>query len=328
MEIWGSVLGGYPRTREERHALRDLERGAIATHELEIRTLMASSVIIGSQEAVGLRYVVDGMVDWHDMFRPFASAWRNVTVGGLLRYFDNNFFYRIPVFTDRPDPEYFVWPGRLRTFSAIADPQPLKVVVPGPLTFTLMSKNASGMSKEDLAASIASALALELRAAQDSGAIAVQIDEPMLSDSDISADDARLAAELISSMVSGLKVPSILAIYYNVPRDDVYERLLDTKVTYISLDVADAPSRALDLIAKKGFGGHRPVLGLIDARRIEDDDYERVKEWLLQATRGYDGDVGVTTTTWFDTIPYRYSLRKTVILGSYVERLASEVSRL
>lgn len=322
MKLWSMVLGGFPRTREARHALRDLERGAGSQVYIEWSVTAEEAAIVGAQEALGFRYVVDGMVDWHDIFRPFVSAWRNVTASGLLRYFDNNFFYRVPVFTDRPDPDHFVWPQRIRAFSSIAEPNPLKAVIPGPLTFLMMSKNASELSKDDLAESIASALAMEAQAAEEAGAALIQIDEPYMTEQELSRDDAILGVELINSIVARLKVPTAVSIYFDVAREDVYEALLNVKTTYLSIDVADAPARALSLVAKKGLGGHKPILGVIDARRIEDDDFEKVKSWVLQVSKeASDEEVGLTTTTWFDVIPYTYSLRKAYLLSAITEKL-------
>ncbi|MGC9209770.1 MAG: methylcobalamin--homocysteine methyltransferase [Acidilobus sp.] len=321
MELWAMALGGYPRPKEIRHALRDLEKGAASQQDLSWKLMMSWAAVIGAQESAGLRFVTDGMIDWHDIFRPFVLAWRNVALDGLLRYFDNNFFYRVPVFLDRPDPSAFVWPPRIRSVLPIAEPSPVKAVLPGPLTFTLMSKNSSGLSKEELAEGIASVLALEAQQAEAAGAGVIQIDEPILSDQDVTKDDARLAVELINSITSQIKLPSILSVYFGVPKDEVYREILEAKVTYLSIDVADSPRAALDLVSRHGFGDHKPVLGVVDARRIEDDDFEKIKGWLSAALKGYDGEAGVTTTTWFDVIPYTYSLRKTIILGRIVELL-------
>ncbi len=305
--------------------MRDLERGSLPAHDIDWQLRAESAAVVGLQEALGFRFVTDGMVDWHDIFRPFVSAWRNVTVGGLLRYFDNNFFYRMPIFVDRPDPSQFVWAPRIRSLSGILEPNPMKIVIPGPLTFTLMSKNESGLGKEELAESVASALAMEARAAVEAGAGAVQIDEPFLTDQDVNEDDARLAAELISSITSQLSVPTILSLYFDVPKESVYEQLLNSKVSYISIDVADAPARAIQLISRKGFGGHGAVLGVVDARRIEDDRYDAVAGWVKSLRPEVGDEVGLTTTTWFDVIPYTYSLRKAYILSEIFNRLSAEV---
>lgn len=324
--IWSMVLGGYPRSRRARHALRDYERGAIAYGEAEERVIEAGLIVIGVQLASGNLYIVDGMVDWHDPFRPFVEAWRNAYPDGLLRYFDNNFFYRIPVFTDDPEPSRLVLAPRVLRFRELVEPAQLKVVVPGPVTFALMSRREADMSVEELAESIARILSMEVREAVKAGASLVQIDEPMLTDPEASRDQAVLAAELASRIASEAGARSALALYFDVPKPEVYEALLDSKVDMLILDVADAPTRALELLKSKGFGGHTPGLGLINARQIYDDRYSLVASALKELIGSIDSEeLAVTTTTWLDLIPFRYSIRKTYLLGLYTERLAAEL---
>ncbi|MEM1686288.1 MAG: methylcobalamin--homocysteine methyltransferase [Acidilobaceae archaeon] len=324
MRVWGSVLGGYARSRFVRRVLRDFERGLVAFGDLERSIVEASSVIIGAQVSAGLAYVVDGLLDWHDIFRSFVSSWRNVTPTGLLRYFDNNFFYRIPLFTGEPEAIRLVWPPRVKLYSRLSEPSGFKVVIPGPFTFTSMSINASKASFGELASSIARLLESEVRGAVESGASMIQIDEPILSDPDIKKDDAIMAVELINSIIRDIKgVKTILSVYFDVPSSSVYEVLLNSRVDCLSLDIIDAPKRALDLILGRGFGGHCGVLGLINARTIYDDDISRLEDIFGSIIKGYSGEeIGLTTSTWLDLIPYDYSLRKTKLLGLLVERIA------
>jgi len=324
LRVWASPLGGYARSRVVRRALRDYERGLLGYGELERILGEASAVVIGAQVSSGLAYVVDGMLEWHDIFRPFVEAWRNVTASGLLRYFDNNFFYRVPVFTGEPEATRLVWAPRVRRYSQLAEPSGFKIVLPGPLTFTAMSINRSESSREELAEAIAKLLAEEARAAVEAGASMVQVDEPMLADPDTTRDDARLAVELANMVVAASgNAKTVLAVYFDVARSDVYEELLNTKAACISVDIADAPERALKLLNSKGFGGHCGVLGVINSRVIYDDPLDRVAEMVVELGRQVDaGEVGVTTSTWLDLIPYSYSLRKTQLLGLLALRLS------
>ncbi len=325
MIIWGMVLGGYPRSREARHLLRDVERGVLNPSNISARLLKIHAEIIGVQKATGFPYIVDGMTDWHDIFRPFIKSWRNVSINGLLRYFDNNFFYRVPVFTGEPDIISPVLSPRVREFSSLADPARLKVVVPGPVTMVRMSRNLTGLSSEELAEKIANLLRREVEEAVAAGAGFIQVDEPFLSDIDASKDDAYLAVDLVNRIVKGFEEQSSVAVYFNIPSKDVYRVLLNVSTKYLSIDVYDAPRRAFDLIRSMGFGGHIPVLGVIDGRRIHDDDLNNIIENVssLEENNSVD-ELVLTTTTWMDLIPYRYSLRKTIILSRLVERYAEE----
>ena len=326
VSVTAMSLGGYPRSRYSRRLLRDLERGEVGYGHLEGELRAVAASVIGAQLSAGLPIVVDGMIDWHDIFRPFVESWRNVTATSLLRYFDNNFFYRIPLFTGEPEPLRQVLAPRVRAFSQLADPASLKVVIPGPLTFALMSNNKSGVSDEELAEAIARLLADEARAAVEAGAGAVQIDEPILSDPEATRDQGVLAAELASMMVKGLGATSFLAVYFYSPKREVYEAILDAGVDYIALDYVDSPAKVEELLASKGTGGKGLALGVIDARSIYTDPYERVRSAVEKALKTSEVErLVITTSTWMDLIPYRYSLKKTRLLGVYTERLASDL---
>ncbi|MCS7098728.1 MAG: hypothetical protein RMH84_02120 [Sulfolobales archaeon] len=324
MRIWGSPLGGFPRNRVLRRALRDYERGAVGYEDLEKVLVSSSLVVIGAQLSSGLAYVVDGMLDWHDIFRPFTSSWRNVTPTGLLRYFDNNFFYRVPLFTGKPEAASYVWAQRVRRYAPLAEPAGFKIVVPGPVTFTYMSKNGSEVTNEELASSIADLLAAEVRLAVEAGASLVQVDEPLLADPDIGYDLSALAAELSSRIASSAgSAKTVLAIYFGAPRADVYENALNARVSCISIDVADAPNSSLKLIESKGFGSHCAVLGLVNSRTVYRDPIDVMVDTATKALKNYEGDeVGVTTTTWLDLVPYEYSISKLRVLSELVDSLS------
>lgn len=329
--IWASVLGGYSRGRLARYAMRDLDSGSVEPYKAFLDIERSSSLVVGAQLASGMRFVVDGMLDWHDMFRPFAESWRNVYLDGIIRYFDNNFFYRIPVFRGEPEPQRLVTPGRVRSLLLLAEPASVKVVLPGPLTVVRLGRNESGLEDEELVAKVAAAIALEAREAARAGAGLIQIDEPYLTDVDATPEDARLAVDAFNGIAREVKGSSkaslSLALYFNAPKRDVYKALLEAKADYISIDVVDSPKRSLELVSELACGRAKPVLGIIDARRIYDDDYSRVKDYVKQALlscREVD-EIGLTTSTWLDLIPLRFSLRKTFLLGLYTERLAAEL---
>ncbi len=327
MRVWGSPLGAFPRSRTLRRALRDFEGGLLGHDELE-RVLAGSSlVVIGAQLSAGMSYVVDGMLEWHDIFRPFVAAWRNVTPTGLLRYFDNNFFYRVPHFVGKPEASSYVWPPRVRRYAVFAEPAGLKVVVPGPVTFAYMSRAGPGLDPAELASSIADLLADEVRLAVEAGASMVQIDEPLLSDPDASPDLGTLAAELAGRIVSSAgSSKTVLALYYGSPRPDVYERVLESKVACISIDVGDSPRDSVELLKSKGFGSHCAVLGLINSRAIYEDPLHRLVETASEILKEYEGsEVGVTTTVWLDLVPYEYGIYKVRLLGELVRMVSSKL---
>ncbi len=322
MRVEAEVLGGYPRSERVRKTLRRLEEKGEAGHVEALRAVWEDTLLLlGVQLGAGLDAAVDPVLEWHDPLRPFAEAWRNVAVDGLLRWFDNNFFYRIPVFIDEPDPKRLVVAPRVRQLrSALPGWARVKVVLPGPVTFARLSRNQTGKSLEELASDIAAILAREAKAAAEAGAAVVQLDEPWLADVDATPDDAALAAELASRILGEAKAAGAstrLAIEYNVPEPGVYEKLGSLKnVDYLVLDVADAPEKALRLIEAKGAPTAGLGLGVVQARNIYPEHYGSVKPWIERAVKAAEPEaLLLTTSAWLDLIPLSYAVQKTNILG-------------
>jgi len=331
VELVADVLGGYPRSTRLRKALRRLEeRGEAELTEVQRIIYEETLVVVGAQLGAGMYSVVDGMLDWHDPLRPFAEAWRGVYIDGLLRWFDNNFFYRIPVFVEEPDPKRLVLAPRVRMLrSILPDWARIRVVVPGPYTFTKLSKNRTGRDDRELMGLIAKLLAEEVRRAVEAGASVVQVDEPMFADVDAKPDEASEAVEAINTVFKAAgSTETRLAIPYNVPSPDVYERILDVKARTIILDFVDAFERGLKLVKEKGVGGHELGAGIIEARNIYIEPYERFASQLDAIISVYNGDrLLITTSTWLDLIPPHYAIEKTKILGCYTTRYASAGAR-
>ena len=325
--MWAMVLGGYPRSRYARYTARDLDAGRLPLVDGAVRLSEASALVVGVQVAAGMRYVTDGLLDWHDVFRPFAESWRNVSLDGLIRYFDNNFFYRIPVFHGEPEPQRLVLPSRVEWARRLAEPASVKVIVPGPLTMARLGRNESDLDDEELVMRIASALAEEVRASVRSGATFVQVDEPFLADIDATADDAQLAVEAIRILKKAAdRAPVSLAVYFDAPKPEVYRELIEAPVDYISLDIVDARERARKLVGHHGCGGKKPIIGIVNARHLMDDDFSIVKEDVEVIYRSCETDeIGLTTSTWLDLIPHRFSIRKTLLLGVYTEKIAQSL---
>ncbi len=327
MQLSGvEVLGAYPRSDALRKAMRRMEeKGAEGFEEVRRLLYSTSLVVIGAQLGAGMTAVVDGLLDWHDMLRPFAQAWRGVYLDGLLRWFDNNFFYRIPVFVEPPDPQYYVNPPRIRTYKPLLPRNAkMKAVIPGPYTFLKLSKNATGQGDDVLMDQIAEILGREARLSVEAGAEIVQVEEPFMGDIDASRDEVEKAVEIVNERIlKGLGAETRLVIQYSVPRREIYRTLLEVKTDYIVLDFADAPTKAYNLLAEEGCGGHGIGVGAIQARDLVVDDYQSVADMLRSAEKCTD-KILLTTSAWLDLLPFNYAIEKTRILGLIASKYSGE----
>ncbi len=299
------LLGGLPRSDRARKTLRALEEGSIGVEEAERTLFEEEALAIGAQIGAGLRLVTDPALSWHDMLRPYAESWRGVTVDGLARWFDNNFFYRIPVFYSKPEPSKTILAPRARTLaSKLPRGYSLKVTSIGPLTMVKLSRVEPSVSVDEVLAEAARIIGDEARRALDAGAVLVELAEPWLGDIDASVEDAEKLMSLLDHMPLDRIV---LTIYYQPPRDDVWARL--DRVKILHLDYADNPKKALKCLER--MCPETLVLGVLDARNIYLEPRSRVEEAIREARRRCrESKIILSTSSPLDLIPYVNAIQK------------------
>ena len=91
------LVGIHPRSERLIKTFRAYSRKKIGFDELSKVLERESREIIKLQLDLNYRYVIDGMLRWHDLLRPLAEKLDGVEVDGLSRWFDNNLFYKKPV---------------------------------------------------------------------------------------------------------------------------------------------------------------------------------------------------------------------------------------
>ncbi|MBE3599582.1 MAG: synthase [Limnochordaceae bacterium] len=312
-----TVIGSYPKLPEAgggpniRRAIHQFEAGQISLRELEEAMLQTVERVIREQEEAGVDLVTDGQVRWDDLVTPFARDLGSVEIGGLVRFFDNNVYYRRPVVKGR-----VWWRGsslahEVRQAAAMAR-KALKVALPGPLTFVKLSVNEHYRSWQDLAMDVAQALQLEARALVEAGARAIQFDEPSLL-FDASDEEWKVAAEALREAARDLDVPVTVATYF---RDGagVVDRLaaLDM-VDVVGLDLASGPDLA-GYLAAHGFP--RAVnLGLVNGRewRLEQPG-ELARTIEAVGRRMGMGRISVSPNCGLEFLPQSRALAKLRVL--------------
>src|SRR3989337_2450737 len=97
-----TVAGSYPkipnrpRPARLRQAIARLDRGEITPEELAQVQDEVTIEVIGEQLEAGLDLIADGQVRWDDDQTYVARGLEGFEIGGLVRYFDTNTYYRQP----------------------------------------------------------------------------------------------------------------------------------------------------------------------------------------------------------------------------------------
>ncbi|MEX2395269.1 MAG: hypothetical protein WD826_12410, partial [Actinomycetota bacterium] len=250
MQILLANHSTYPRVGEGaqaqrlRRAYADRETGKIddAGWDEIARSYVAE--VIAEQESAGLDVVTDGLVYAYDVVSHPASRLENVSIGGIVRFFDTNTYVRQPEVNGTPAGSF----GLASDF-ARAKPlatKELKQVVVGPYTLakhSIIQGNGDGLHRVALA--YADALANDLAELATAGATIVQIDEPSLLRN---PEDAELVRQLLQRATANTTIKTVLTTFFG-DATPVYGELIQMPVDVLGFDLIYGPTLVDAIVA-------------------------------------------------------------------------------
>ena len=318
MAIKTTVVGSYPKPPDEgqtfgvRSTLHKLERGEATVDDLKAAQDELARSIIKEQEDAGIDIVTDGHARWEDILTPFARHIGGFEIGGLLRWFDNNTYFRRPIATGKVD-----WRGPSTIedfkFAQAATDRTVKAVIPGPITFARLSIDEYYTDHEKYVEALAKVLAQEAFELEAAGAKLIQIDEPALLDA---PEDLELAQRTIGIITSELKkdeTKTILATYFGDAKR-LGNELFDINVDGYGFDLIAGPENR-NLIEQ--LPDDKLVqAGIVDARntKLESVDELRSTIGALVDTVGEDRLL-ISPSAGLEFLPREKARAKLQLLG-------------
>ncbi|HEY7874680.1 MAG TPA: methylcobamide--CoM methyltransferase [Actinomycetota bacterium] len=269
MPIETTVVGSYPKppnegktftVRKTRHAI---ERGEATAEQLRAAQADLVKEVIAEQEEAGVDLVTDGQARWDDILTPFAQHMAGFEIGGLLRWFDNNTYYRRPICNG---PIEWRGPSSVDAFRFAKDvaTRPVKAVIPGPITFARMSLDDHYGAHDDFVLAIARVLAQEAFELEAAGASVIQIDEPALLDA---PEDLDLAVSALSVVTGELeRAETVLATYFGDAKR-LGPQVFELPVDGVAFDfISGPPNRE---VVKEIPPERKLQAGIVDARNTK-----------------------------------------------------------
>jgi Methionine synthase II (cobalamin-independent) len=96
MKISSYIFGIFPKSDDLRKGMRDFSKGKISKEEFESLLKKEYNHLINLLNSCNLSYIYDGLLVWFDLLRPFTN-YEGIELGTLIRWFETNTFYRMPV---------------------------------------------------------------------------------------------------------------------------------------------------------------------------------------------------------------------------------------
>jgi 5-methyltetrahydropteroyltriglutamate--homocysteine methyltransferase len=205
------VEGGEFRLRK---ALQALDRGDATTDDVRAAEEDLTREVLAEQADAGVDLVTDGQIRWDDPITRIAEGLEGFAVSGLVRFFDNNTYFRQPVVKGPVRRTAPILVGEF-DFAAAHSPRPVKAVLCGPYTLASLSVDEHYGDRGKLLRDLAAALRDEARDLAAAGATVIQFDEPALARvPGQPPGDLGAFAEVAPTLIDGVDATTVLATYF------------------------------------------------------------------------------------------------------------------
>jgi 5-methyltetrahydropteroyltriglutamate--homocysteine methyltransferase len=320
MERLATTPGLYPLPDDAKEELADLkgrQRADLIDGTRDDAALDAAydrvrSTLIDAQREADLDRIVEGQARWDDMIAHPLAVHDNVETRGLLRYYDNNNFYREPAVTGPLDADGDCAADLGAAAEAVGGDH-LQAVLPGPYSLADLATDDHYGDEAEFLDAIAEFLAGEVAALPDHATCFLL--EPSLTVAPPTADDAggggaagseaggpfadggAAAGEAIDAVADATDAEVVAHTYWGALDEAVHAHLLDAGIDAIGYDCVTAHEACRDLIAEYGTRG-TVALGVVDAQNTRVEDADEIRErvdWIANNTPGTDFDRAYVT---------------------------------
>jgi 5-methyltetrahydropteroyltriglutamate--homocysteine methyltransferase len=295
MDHVATTTGLFPLPDDTKEALSDLkghQKGdLIGGGESEAVTSVyddARESVVGSQEECDLDRIVEGQLRWDDMLAHPLTVHDSVRTEGIVRYYDNNNFYREPVVEGELGFDGDV-AAELEAAAALTGD--LQAVVPGPYSLSELATDEQYGDDAEFLAALGEFLAGEVEAFPTHETLLVL--EPSLVTDAPEGGAAERASAAIDAVAGATDADVLVHTYWGAFEAETYAHLLDADVDAVGFDLVTAPEANAEIAGE--YGTPDAVgLGLVDSQNTRVESPGTVAEradWFADLP-GVDAETG------------------------------------
>ena len=269
---------------------------------------------INAQQAASLDRVVEGQGRWDDMLAHPLAVNDAVETQGIVRYYDNNNFYRDPVVTDELSATGDV-ADELEV--AQAQTQNLQAVLPGPYSLADLATDGYYDDDASFQAAIADFLAEETSLLPDVETLFL-LEPSLVENSPEDGADER-ASEAIDTVAAATDADVIVHPYWGALEEKVYAHVMDADIDALGFDLISDHEQ--NVYNAQEYGTPDDVaLGIVDGQNTLVEDPETLEErieWFTDQTQQNDYErIYATTNTETFYLPVNRFEEKLEALGA------------
>lgn len=279
----------------------------------------------------GITVFTDGMLRWDDIFNPFIRFVDGVEVNGLVRFYDNNFFFRAPRvkgelgIKENPLPNWFSEALSIAEEVFSGRGFVLKQPLPGPLTLAESSINEYYSSYWSLLSDWRSKVLEPLiKDLSKVGVKVVEVHEPSLVWGGTKKTKVVAGAKELGKLIKfckSLGVDVWVITYFGyLGRVGKYLSELSGAVVGIDCFVKDTKKTPQRLV--RDYGIKRVMLGAIDSRNTLMEKPRELSKLVRSVARAGTEEVYVGNNAPMDFIPEVVAAKKLRRLGRVISGIS------
>jgi len=230
---------------------------------------------VADQRDAGLDRIVEGQGRWDDMLAHPLTVHDSVETGGIVRYYDNNNFYRDPRVVGDLDASGDV-AAELSAAADRLDNDVLQAVLPGPYTLADLASDEHYGDEAEFLDAVGDFLADEVGAFPAHETLFLL--EPSYVTNAPGDDLNELASETIDRVAGATDADVVVQTYWEAFEEAAYAHLMDADVDAVGFDFV-AADRDTNLEYINELGTKADIaLGLVDGQNTLVEDAETVAE--------------------------------------------------
>jgi 5-methyltetrahydropteroyltriglutamate--homocysteine methyltransferase len=305
--------GIYPRSEGVVAATRGLERGRTSPGDVEAAFASDLVDLVAAQREARLDYVSDGLLRWQDLFRPLVGLSGGMEARTLVRWFDNNSFFRAPevrgaLALDRPVPR------EIEDQDAV--PGPRVATLPSPYLFSRAAAgpdNRNGLMMDltrELLRPVAEALV-------ERGFGVVHLEEPWIAYAGIEPGDWGDVEKAMVELREATEGATLILHTYFGDAGPHVDRLRRLPVDAIGVDLVETDLDELGSNWEVGV-----LAGLLDGRRSPVEPVDQAADFAVRVAETLQPPaLFLSSNSDLELLPRDIARRKVLRLGEVSARV-------
>lgn len=306
------LTGMFPRSEALVKATRDSDRKRITEQELQQVLVDQQNDLLQLQKQLSVDLLSDGLLDWQDIFRPFAVICKGLKPGTLTRFADTNTFFRQPCVVG--DLEYSGQESD-KYFSGSKKQGQWKAVLPAPFFLARVADDGHYKSVEKLTLAFTEVLISLINSLKKTTYQSFQLVDPYLGYLGATDQELQLIVESTNKLIKKTQAEVGYHVAYTCSKQTV-QALLRTDLTAIGIDFFNA-----DIDSLPSFDEEKALLaGCLDSRTSLVEEPQALVDFFGQVEKKLKPrEVRATTNIDLQFVPVDIASKKLLSLQKAIQ---------